>query len=397
MGRDIKEAFAALQRNFHEEPAALPASSCNMKTRVLAFRVFARAAGSMHFHLRTSHQLCPYLVFGLLDPASRRQVAAALECMPPCLHDGFTHEFMRRYPTRDELTSDQALHELHGIALLADVDISSIECRHAAIRKIVEARGVTWSVLFQLLSADFLCRQMSSHMSDLAECLGTLLQERAKHGFESLRVRKKLAVAGKKRPKRRGGGGGQRAFMRARLKSISRQEWLQSSRSHLFRQINEEYRNLSQEQRAEYEDLGEAATHSHRAGGQAFARNAPRQVQPPRNTAQHFHAAFDFLDGEHEHGTSASSANPPSDALIQPAASDIIRMTRNEQRAILAKEQAMEGKEQMQLVEYVKNDAVARGLGSMMPASLPQERYSSTADAYPSMVWYNATAEIAQA
>ena len=129
LGRDILEALVSLQGRFRKELPALPVQSRTMQNRVLAFKLFARAAGAIHWFLRRQHDKCPYLVFGLLDPVSRSDVAARLEKLPLCMRDAFAHEFLNRYPTSKDMTSKKALHQLHAIALLADVDISSIECR----------------------------------------------------------------------------------------------------------------------------------------------------------------------------------------------------------------------------------------------------------------------------
>ena len=340
-----------------------------MKNRVLAFRLFARAAGSLHFFVRSQHQLCPCLIFGLLHPDSRHCVAAQIDSMPPCTHDPFVHQFVKRYPSRDLLLSQQALHELHGIALLADVDISTIECRHAAIRHLLvtSSRG-SWDEAFQLLSADFLCRQMAAQLAELAESTGVLLQEREKHGVQSLKARrsKEKSMRGIAK-KRRGGGGAQRAFFRARLKAASPQ--LRANRTKLFKDISREFANLTQREKQEYEDFGAFGALSHRAGAAGFG--SYDAVQP-------------------------RSATLADDAIVLTT-TDLVQQTREEQRVLAARQKSSETTAHHQLMQYVAADQKSKEICSMLPVSLPHEKYVSAADAFPSVAWYYGAAEIAQA
>ena len=384
LGRDILEALVSLQGRFRKELPALPVQSRTMQNRVLAFKLFARAAGAIHWFLRRQHDKCPYLVFGLLDPVSRSDVAARLEKLPLCMRDAFAHEFLNRYPTSKDMTSKKALHQLHAIALLADVDISSIECRHAAVRRILMARSTSKQVGIEVLSADYLCRQMDARMTEMAETLGILQQQREIHGILSLRARKrKRQQQSKKKAKRKGGGGRQRAFFRARLRGRTfRDKGSQGQdRRAVLKQLHQELKQLSRAENEEFGHLGWFGTLSHRAGHPSFGEHGPAEASDRPGMAL----------------AAVPAGAPAAQDLAVSAVSDIVAEAKNAQKQMVLREASSELQLQEALSAHVAQDEHLQSLGAMMPKFWPEERYAFAADVFPSMSWNGAASEVAQA
>ncbi|CAE7432435.1 unnamed protein product [Symbiodinium sp. CCMP2592] len=379
LGRDILEALVSLQVRFRQEIAALPVQSRNMQNRVLAFKLFARAAGAIHWFLRRQHDKCPYLVFGLLDPVSRSDVAGRLEKLPLCMRDAFTHEFLQRYPKSARMTSKKALHQLHGIALLADVDISTIECRHAAVRRILMARSTSKQVGVEVLSADYLCRQMDAKMTEMAETLGILQHQREMHGILSIRQkrkkRKQLEQKKKKKPKRTGGGGRQRAFFRARLRGRKFSGYAEQRT--VMRQLHQELRHLSRAENQEFARLGWFGTLSHRAGNPSFGLHGPAEAVDPPGMAL--------------------AALPAAQDLAVSAVCAVVQETKSAQKEMVLREASSELQLQAALSMHVAEDESLQRLAAIMPKFWPEERYAFAADVFPSVSWNGAAAEVAQA
>ena len=252
-GDDLEKAFSTIKELFHSAPRALPVCSWRMGFKIQLFRMLARAAGAIHFLLRSTCKACPYAVFQLLDPASRDAAAAKLLEMPPCLQDSFTENFLKQFPSEDSMKGKAAQMRLHAVASMSDIDVSSIECRHASVRSLLDQRERSWSPLFDLVSADFLCRQISSQLQP----------------FQAVRPQPQRK---RRRPpkKKRGGGGAQRAFFSEKLRGQCFWKLPRSRKRALFRRLGQEFRTLPAAERSRLQDVGEAATISHRAGGVSF-------------------------------------------------------------------------------------------------------------------------------
>ena len=147
------------------------------------------------------------------------------------------------------------LGHLHAVAVLADVDVSGIECRHAMIRKLLDQRGMTWSPELELVSADFLCRQVSFELRKAAS--QKILQKPRRN------ARKKKKTCG---------GGAQRAFFSEMLRGVQVWKLTPTRRRALFRRLNADFKRLGPEQRQRFQDVGLEAAISRRAGGAPFPR-----------------------------------------------------------------------------------------------------------------------------
>jgi len=75
---------------------------------------------------------------------------------PYCMLDGFSRLFRSIFRTKLDLRSPRCLAVLAVIALLARLDTSRVEARHASLRRLLIAKGATWIAEFANLSADWL-------------------------------------------------------------------------------------------------------------------------------------------------------------------------------------------------------------------------------------------------
>ena len=150
-----------------------------------------------------------------------------------------------------------ALMHLHAVAVMADMDVSGIECRHASIRSLLDQRHRSWSPLLATVSGDFLCRQVSA---EILAALGGGPQAR------TVSAAARRTHGRRKRPpkKRRGGGGARRAFFSHKLRGQALWKMAANRRSAFFRTAHAQFRALDDSEKQRFHELGEAATISHR-------------------------------------------------------------------------------------------------------------------------------------
>ena len=262
LGTDLDRALARVATIMHSPIQALPARSWRMGFKVLLLRMLARVAAALEFFLRSACQKAPYLVFRLLDSDQVVRESTARRLLdrkesPLCVHDDFTQHFVKKYPTSEQMLGTDARMLLHSVAVLSDIDVSGIECRHATIRSLLDQRSRTWSPRLSLVSADFLLRQAARDFTS--------------RRHDALKLRRHVW---RRRPpckKRRGGGGAQRSFFSQKLRGIAAWKWTQQDRRRLFRRLHQEFRQLGDDDRRQHVEVGEAGTISHRAGGVSFA------------------------------------------------------------------------------------------------------------------------------
>ena len=261
LGTDLDRAFDRVATIMHSPIQALPARSWRMGFKVLLLRMLARVAAALEFFLGSASGKAPYLVFRLLDsdPVSRQNTARQLldPDSPQCVHDAFTRHFVTKFPTADKMLSTEARMFLHAVAVLSDIDVSGIECRHASIRSLLDQRSRTWSPRISLVSADFLLRQAAKDLMH-------------RHGASS-KLRRRVWRQRPACKKKRGGGGAQRSFFSTKLRGTAVWKLTQQDRRRLFRRLNAEFRGLRDEEKQQHLEVGAAATISHRAGGVSFA------------------------------------------------------------------------------------------------------------------------------
>ena len=141
-----------LQRMFLPPLALGPASQCR-QPRSHLFRLLSKWVCNTEWSLWKEHRLFPYALFRILNGD-----AEAVYAMPVCLRDSLAHAFMQRYPTPGDAAQPEARAMLQSLALVAEVDISNIECGHSSIREYTQMRGRGHLPDFAEVSARALCR-----------------------------------------------------------------------------------------------------------------------------------------------------------------------------------------------------------------------------------------------
>eukprot|EP00439_Symbiodinium_sp_Y106_P066156 s568_g10.t1 len=227
MKRDLDPTFEEMEQAFCHVPPALPQKRWTRSTRSLTFRMLSRLSVSLDFHCASLREACPFVIAGLLLGEVAEGVAEEIFSMPRCVCDALTLKLRGMFPTPAALASSRAVAIVRGLAQLARVDVSNIECGHASVRHIVEGKS-----------------------------------NQTKGQSQSQREGK--------RKHRSGGGGAQRAFVRERLRNTPAEQ--RTDKSAFFTRVNAEFRALSFEERKPYVALGEAATITHRAGESSFPK-----------------------------------------------------------------------------------------------------------------------------
>jgi hypothetical protein len=265
IGEDLPKAFAQLSGLFHEVPAALPAIGMLRYFKAFLFRLLSRVTGALHQLLRRPRRGFPYKLWAALR-CDGLEVSEADECLKDELATWFTDT----YSMSESLADDEPQSMLHSLGSVSEVDIASIESRHAAIRRILTSKSIqTWVASLETLSAENVVRSSSIRRHEF---------QSARLGFSGAhRQQQKVRQSNsdRKNPKRRkatvkskGGGGGQRAFFHVKCQGLDKDVW--KSRKALFRRLNAEYRGLTAEELAYYAELGQAAACSHSIGSRSF-------------------------------------------------------------------------------------------------------------------------------
>lgn len=181
---------------------------------------------------------------------------------PKCMMNQFSRDFMTLFPSRADLVSPACLATLKAIGVVFRLCIARIECRHAAVRRLLLSRGATWAEQLCVASADWLM------MRDRIIELATDASHRHLQGASEAQQPARPAQRGS------GGGGPCRAFMSEFLRGKSF-----ANRDQLMREGHAEFRRIKAEGGAAWQrllDLGAAGTAAARASGHAFGRPARR-------------------------------------------------------------------------------------------------------------------------
>lgn len=243
----------------------VPLSDHTVSMRHLAFRMLSRADCVIAEFFDDRHAKYPLRLFRLLEQGE--SAVADIEGAPPCLFDSWSAAFIERHAgTPGGLTSATALAELRVHALLLRIDISTIECTHASIRRRLHSKGVqTHCEDLQELSAE--------HVLDRMRLQGLAWHTRSAAGDEVAAAQGGVSKSGG-----RGRGGPWRAFVRTRSYG---QPGLRDPRV-----LSREYHALTPEEMARYEELGRAATQAERVVGQSSF--GPRSRDVSRQQAKRF-------------------------------------------------------------------------------------------------------------
>ena len=275
MGHHVQAAIAGVCQELERSPAPFPIANQNLSNRSLAFRLLSHCGCSVHHLMRSVHLQHPYKLFLLLETLGTTmdgllQMAAE---DPPCRRDELADDFLTRWASRASVPGADreqlqevrraACAELESAAAIIEIDIAATEARHAMNRRASVLKSLqTWTAALHYLSASWVVRQAARARTT------TQKPEPKRLG------RPPKAKAVQEGKKRSGGGGGPyRAFLHINFAGVrgGRATWSAAA---------EAYRQLSDEERRYYQEIGKLGTaawrqNPHGRRGVAFGRPLP--------------------------------------------------------------------------------------------------------------------------
>ena len=234
-----------------EISAAVEPADISPSLRLMRFRMLSSSLCSMHTLLRLPRTMLPYSLFALLSPGSdTNQVAQMLLDIPTCMQDDLFKMLLERYPSEEDLLSKEALIVVEALAQQFAVDIAAIEARHSTNRDFSLLRSKGWVPSLESVSARFNIQHFGHF---------------GKGGKSKTMTRKAQHVR-----KRRGGGGSLRAFISQRSRG-------QTGKVN-FRVLAKEFRELPEDEKQHFKEVGSLGTLAHRKGFAAFGKAKRKRV-----------------------------------------------------------------------------------------------------------------------
>ena len=175
--------------------------------------------------------------------------------------------------SREQLSSPESTAILQALASAMSLDIGQIEAKHSSNREVSLLRSRGWLPSLQSVTAAFVGK-IAMAMREAFEPRRAGQESKSKDQLDP-----DQAPPTRQPKKRRGGGGAWRAFVHVRAAGL-RLDGPALSR------LSEEYRNLSEEERAHYALVGQRASRAHSQGHSAFPRHAQGN-QRDRRLLQH--------------------------------------------------------------------------------------------------------------
>lgn len=131
--------------------------------RTLSFRLLSKAGCGVQELLADQHDKFPYKLFLLLEDPT---LAEVFEAVKPCELDEFSKSFIKHFvETGLGLGHEDAIASLRCLAVLAKIDISHIEARHASVRRLLHASPQAKKPSAQLLSALWACTRLAKRQA----------------------------------------------------------------------------------------------------------------------------------------------------------------------------------------------------------------------------------------
>lgn len=171
--------------------------------------------------------------------------------------------------SREQLSSPESMAILEALASGISLDIGQIEAKHASNREVSLLRSRGWLPSLQSVTAAFVAKTARLFKETV---------EPRRAGQES----QDQPPPTRQPKKRRGGGGAWRAYVHVRAAGM-RLDGPALSR------LSEEYRRLSEEDKAHYAFVGQRASLAHSQGHSAFPRHAQRNQRDRGRLLQHCH------------------------------------------------------------------------------------------------------------
>lgn len=245
-------------------PEALPQMDRTLANRSLGFRKLSRKACSLHALVRVPMDNHPYRLFKLLEI---RSDPVPPDMGPACLFDEVAHTFFATYPATEEgELSAEAFAFLESSARAIDVDLATIEAKHASTRRIAQLRGTqTWVPSLETVNTEWVCRQVSINEQSAA----SEHYRQQKDG----KTKKKRKTPGKQKGAKGGGGGGCRAFFHEKHQG-------RKMTAASIKEMHAAYDALPPEEKQRYKEIGRNATLAWRQGYKSFADAPARKMFP---------------------------------------------------------------------------------------------------------------------
>eukprot|EP00971_Amphidinium_carterae_P066074 1308965-Amphidinium_carterae.3 len=124
-------------------------------SRAIAFKLLSRIAALVYELLYVPHERYPFKLFLAIHDSQKAQELLSVE---DCVLDSFSLAAKRAYPHLGAPFLDM----LHAHCLTVATNTAPIEAKHASIRRQLQARVQTWSQMFVVTSAEFVCGALRS-------------------------------------------------------------------------------------------------------------------------------------------------------------------------------------------------------------------------------------------
>ena len=247
-------------------PIAVPQREWRSDIATLCFAMLSRLVCSVFQLFVWRCERYPYSLFKYL---LGRDAAVSIYNEKRCLQDEVTQHLATRFNSAESFASRDCHAIVQALALLVETDIGAIERQHTLSRKIIQSRSSVKAVGLEMLGADWLVRNAMQAKTD--SCSYMFFDSYGMVMKLKRRVRKNATT--KKVKKKRGGGGRFRAFLSVTGKGVK-------ATSESWKQAGADWRRLTVDEKASYEEIGKWATESHRRGFQAFGkRDRKKKVQ----------------------------------------------------------------------------------------------------------------------
>ena len=163
---NVTKQFWVDTQNLMDNPDAwstLPSRNVTLQTRAKAFAAVASEQGSIWYYLDYVWQLYPFKALDLIDDElDSAEVAADIKADCPHMYDDFMLEFLMHFLSAAGLCSADAKMILVMIALQHYLTMQRIECRHAALRRLLLTKSTTWAENLPNLSSDWVLQRQRS-------------------------------------------------------------------------------------------------------------------------------------------------------------------------------------------------------------------------------------------
>ena len=205
----------------------LPPASWTAKIQSKAFALLSRAGGLCHKELARPHAMMPFSLFTIIRHS---HMAQSLKQTKVCLRDPFSNAFLQD----NDLETQETRQKLLLIAKILSTNISEIECRHAALRRLLWRVQAKATDVENLASAWVAQRYRRRVVAVLTEAC-----ERASEKAASSSTSSRPGESGKRKTSM--APGPWRVFVA--------QQGSQSQGTPDLKSLGEKYRNLSPEER----------------------------------------------------------------------------------------------------------------------------------------------------